>query len=215
MNIDEREQLARFLDQLAKAQAVPKDGEADTLIRAACARQADAAYLLVQRAMLLEHALQNSQSEITRLQDQLDQARNQSLAANQSASFLDANAWGNSPATRPAPALAQQTAPLAAAPAAPGAAQAASAWGSGMLGSIAGTAAGVVAGGFIFRGIEQLIGNRGASPGTINGLGNQAAIQDNSTATNKAAPDDSAGSGDIFDTTSVDDYIAGDSDSGA
>lgn len=53
MNPQERDQLILFLQQLTQAQAGQKDNEADTLIKDACARQVDAAYLLVQRAMQL------------------------------------------------------------------------------------------------------------------------------------------------------------------
>ena len=77
MNTQEREQLIQFLQQLTQAQTAQKDVEADTLIREACIRQTDAAYLLVQRAMLLDQALQNSQAQIARLQEALDQARNE------------------------------------------------------------------------------------------------------------------------------------------
>ena len=54
MNIQERDQLKLFLQQLTQVQASQKDAEAETLIREACARQPDAGYLLVQRAMQLE-----------------------------------------------------------------------------------------------------------------------------------------------------------------
>jgi hypothetical protein len=192
MNRDEREQLVRFLEQLAQAQAVRKDEEADALIRSTCARQADAAYLLVQRAMLLEQAVQNSRSEIARLQSELAQARNPLTATHANPGFIDANSWGNSPAapTTSAPSLAP----------APSALPAASARGSGMLGTIATTAAGVVAGNFLYQGIEHLL----SKPHTPSALTNSA--NDSAAA---AYPQDD-GVADIFDTSSVDDYIASD-----
>lgn len=196
---DEREQLVRFLEQLAQAQAVCKDDEADALIRSTCARQADAAYLLVQRAMLLEQAVQNSKSEIARLQSELEQARNASTAAHATPGFIDANSWGNSPAakTTSAPSLAP----------APSALPAASAWGSGMLGTIATTAAGVVAGNFLYQGIEQLLGKPHATPAPSNSANDVASAPHDSAAT--VYPQDD-GVADIFDTSSVDDYLASD-----
>jgi hypothetical protein len=92
MNTQERDQLTRFLQQLNQAQVAHKDSEAEALIRESCIRQADAAYLLIQRAMLLENAVQDSQAQIARLQWELDQAR----SGNHGASFLDANTWGHS-----------------------------------------------------------------------------------------------------------------------
>jgi len=202
MNTQEREQLTQFLQQLTQAQNAQKDGEADALIREACLRQPDAAYLLVQRSMLLDHAVQDARTQIARLQTELEQARSGNAGGN----FLDANAWGNSAAQRPTPL--PQT-PRYAAPAAPAYASATtpapSAWGSGMLGNIATTAAGVVAGGFLFQGIEHLLGNHGA--GLMNGLSS-----DNGTPAANHLADDSANNTGVFDTSSVDDFIADDTD---
>ena len=200
MTRDEREQLVRFLEQLAQAQAVRKDDEADALIRSTCARQADAAYLLVQRAMVLEQAVQNSQNEIARLQGELAQARNPSTATHANPGFIDANSWGNSPAapTTSAPSLAPAPNALPAA---------ASAWGSGMLGTIATTAAGVVAGSFLYQGIEHLLGKPHA-PTALTDSANDAASAPHDSAAAVYPQDD--GAADIFDTSSVDDYIASD-----
>ena len=87
MNLQERDQLNGFLQQLVNVSLPQKDEEADALIRAACAKQ-----------------------------------------------------------------------PIApAAPAAP-------AWGSSMLGTVATTAAGVVAGSFLFQGIQGLMGHHNQAP---------------------------------------------------
>jgi hypothetical protein len=197
MDSQERSQLTAFLQKLSETEATPHDGEADALIRAACTRQPQAAYLLVQRAMLLELAVVNAQNEIASLRGQLEQARNRSIAA-------DANAWGNPPA--PLPATPLPPPPVAA----PSAAPAATAWGSGMLGSIATTAAGVVAGGFLFRGVEQLIGNH--TPGT--GPSGAAATPAANAAIGPA-PEPESDAAEAFDTSSVDEYIAGNMDGDA
>jgi hypothetical protein len=62
--------LQDFLDQLARTQAGAKDPEAQDLINRTFARQPDAAYLLVQRAVLLEQALKQAQAQIAQLQQQ-------------------------------------------------------------------------------------------------------------------------------------------------
>jgi hypothetical protein len=171
MTPQERELLTGFLQQMAQAQAGQKDAEADALIRAASARQPDAAYLLVQRAMGLDYALQAAQAQAAKLQAELDQLRPGARSG-----FLDAsNAWGRpSPAPGPAqvPLAGAATARAAAQPA-PAAAAPASSWGSGMLGTVASTAAGVVAGSFLFQGIQGLMGhhkqaaNAGANPAPL------------------------------------------------
>jgi uncharacterized protein len=168
MTPQERELTVSFLQQLTQAQAGRKDSEADALIREACARQPEADYLLVQRAIALDVALQATQAQVAKLQAQLDQAQPDAKGG-----FLDApNAWGRSAsasgaAQRPSAQAAASSAPATSSPA-PGraAAQApaappaqASSWGSGMLGNIATTAAGVVAGSFLFQGIQGLMGH--------------------------------------------------------
>lgn len=169
MNTQEREQLTRFLQQLAQASASNKDAEAEALIGEACRRQADASYLLVQRALLLEQALQGAQAEIGRLRGELDKTQG-------GGRFLDGNAWGSAaaPMQRNSPPPVQPSS-VAASPTAPSAG--ASSWGTGLLGTVATTAAGVVAGSFLYQGIEHLMGNRhgasgflsGADPSTPNG----------------------------------------------
>ncbi|WP_184414872.1 DUF2076 domain-containing protein [Rhodocyclus tenuis] len=163
MNAQEREKLARFLQQLAQAQTGPKDLEAERLIADACRSQPDAYYLLVQRNLLLEQAVENAQAEIARL-------RSEQSAAPAGGGFLDSNAWGGRPA--PAPAFtrtpAYAAAPASSPPAATAPAQS-SFFSSGLLGNVATTAAGVVAGSFLFQGIEHLMGNHGSNSGFLPG----------------------------------------------
>jgi hypothetical protein len=75
MNLQERDQLNVFLRQLTQVQASQKDAEAETLIREACARQPDSGYLLVQRAMQLEYAMQAMKDRCAQLQAELDAVR--------------------------------------------------------------------------------------------------------------------------------------------
>ena len=204
MNLQEREQLSSFLQQLTQAQAAPKDGEAEALIRDACNRQPDAAYLLVQRAMQLEQALQIVQSQAGKLQAELEQMR-----AGARAGFLDqANTRG-----RPA---AMQAAPAGAAPPqvppqvqTQAAASPASSWGSGLLGNVATTAAGVVAGSFLFQGIGNLMGHHQSGTGFGNSSAQPAPATENTVINNYydgSAPEDADES-----VASADDGDAGDS----
>lgn len=149
MTLEERGQLTKFLQLLGEARAGVKDAEAESLIAQACTRQPDAAYLLVQRVLQLEHALSEAQQK----------------EAAQKTSFVgDANAWGRPPAASQrspqSPALMQPV------PLQQGSAVGPqrSAWGSGMLGTIAMTAGGVVAGSLLAQGIGSLFGNHNKPP---------------------------------------------------
>jgi hypothetical protein len=169
MSPSESQLLQEFLDQLVQVRGVAKDPEADAMIERAVARQPDAAYLLVQRALLQQQALENAKAEIAALQNQLRPAQ---------PAFLDPNAWGNSGRSRPADAAPaapmyrqpdQQPYPPAYQPAYPQA-QASGPGGflrgglGGTMGTIAATAAGVAGGAFLFQGIENLLGHHGGNP---------------------------------------------------
>lgn len=148
MTLQEKELLTRFLQQFATAQAPQKDAEAEALIREAVARQPDAGYLLVQRTLQLEQLLQASQERVKTLEAEATQPR-----AGASGGFLtDPNAWGSRANAAPGQNAAQR-----AVPSARGAAPAGGSWGSGLFGNIAATAAGVVAGSFLFQGIQGLM----------------------------------------------------------
>ena len=71
MNRHERDDLLQFLQPLLRTRAADKDFAAETLILEQCARQPDALYLLVQRAMALESALKASQARIAEQQGAL------------------------------------------------------------------------------------------------------------------------------------------------
>jgi uncharacterized protein len=158
MNPQEKAQLEQFLQQLNSTQAGAKDSDADVLITESVKKQPDASYLLVQRAMGLEMALQVAQKQMADMQAQIDQTSKPS-------GFLSGiNSWGRAAPTQNAPANA-----MAAARPAAGAAQPSS-WGSGMLGAIATTAVGVVAGSMLYQGIQSMMGHN-STPDTGNGLG--------------------------------------------
>ena len=165
MNPQEKAQLEQFLQQLNSTQAGAKDSDANALITESVKQQPDASYLLVQRAMGLEMALQVAQKQMAEMQAQIDQTSKPS-------GFLSGiNSWG-----RAAPAQAAPANAMAAARPAAGAAQPSS-WGSGMLGAIATTAVGVVAGSMLYQGIQSMMGHNSA-PDAGNGLGHSNAPAD-------------------------------------
>ena len=131
MTLEERDQLQNFLRQLLLSRSTAKDIAAETLIKQACSQQSDALYLLVQRAMASELALQVAIAKNTELQAKFD-----SLGTASNTTASQSEALNNSP---PQPAIAAH-----------------SLWGSGMLGSVASTAIGVVAGSLLFESIQDL-----------------------------------------------------------
>jgi hypothetical protein len=177
MTPQERQLLTSFLQQLAETRANPKDAEADALIRDAVSKQPDASYLLVQRAMGLDLALNAAQAQAEKLQAELDQAKR----GNETSFVGNAGSWGRSApaansAQKPSASLQQGYAkglPPAAAGAPP-----ASAWGSGMLSNLATTAAGVVAGSFLYQGIQNLMGHHNTGLGAAAGTSSQTASSD-------------------------------------
>jgi hypothetical protein len=146
MTPTENELLRTFLAQLAQAHLSTRDPEAQAMIGRAVAQQPDAAYLLVQRALLLERALQQTKSELSRLQAQRDAADGGS------------HTWTQSPLSTPATAPSLASPPQA--QAAPQTGGTGRGWG-GFLGSAATTAAGVAGGAFLVQGLEGLLEHRG------------------------------------------------------
>jgi hypothetical protein len=178
MSPQDTQLLQDFLNQLVQARDLPKDPEAEAMIQKAVAHQPDAAYLLVQRALLQQQALDNAKAEIANLQRQL-------RGGAQAGQFLDPNAWGNSAGQRQqaqgyAGQAPQQQYPQQYPQQAPQQFQqpyqqpsmmerasgffrgGAGGMGGGMggaLGNIASTAAGVAAGAFLFQGLGNLLGH--------------------------------------------------------
>jgi hypothetical protein len=154
MNAQERDQLQQFLASLRQQRVQAKDPVADGLIRDALATQADATYLLVQRAMALSLALQATQNRLQQLQASSAAALKASEAANPDVSAV--------------PAQVQAPVPGAGATAAPP-----SLWMRGLVGQVGGTAlgvaAGVVAGGAVLQGLQALWGSDAASPDLAQG----------------------------------------------
>lgn len=182
MTPEESQALQQLLTQLTQIRGIEKDPEADQMIAHALARQPDAAYLLIQRTMILEQALNAAKDQIGQLQLQTRTGTG-TAQATPGRSFLDANAWGNhasatTPVQRPADISATGR-PLtnSAHPqwsgknmgngmgmqpgtaAMPGRRSSFLGGGGSMLGTMAATAAGVAGGAFLFHGIGNLLGN--------------------------------------------------------
>jgi hypothetical protein len=183
MSPQDTQMLQDFLAQLVQARGIHKDPDADALIARAVAQQPDAAYLLVQRALLVGKALDNAKERIAALEDQLRQGQGQGGGGR----FLDADSWGNSGTARPAaqpqgyardqqqgypsqgqgqPQYQPQYQPDY--QSAPRSGFLSGGFGSA-LGTVAATAAGVAAGGFLFQGLENMF-NRNEHGGGSNHL---------------------------------------------
>jgi uncharacterized protein len=196
MTPQERSLLEGFLAQLAQVRGVNKDPEAERLIAQAVENQPDAAYLVVQRALLLSQALEQAKARIAAL-EQAESGRGQG--------FLDANAsgWG-SPAPGPAgyrgpgPAPGSQYAPApqyapvyGAPPAYPVYGAPAPGGGfSSFLGQAAATAAGVAGGEFLFQGLENMFGGHHGGGFGGGGYANEAFPTEDVTINNYYGPDE-------------------------
>ena len=174
MTPQENELLQKFLAQLTQAHVSAKDPDAQAMISRAVAQQPDAAYLLVQRALLLERALQQAKSQLSRLHEQRDGADGGS------------HTWTQTPSSTPAPAPAPTSPPQA--QAAPQTGGTSSGWG-GFLGNAATTAAGVVGGAFLYQGLEGLLGHRGG--GFVGGSAPTETVE-NVTVNDYSSDDDSS-----------------------
>jgi hypothetical protein len=213
--------LEDLLQRLTAVHGVQKDPQAGALISERLRAQPDALYLLVQRTLLLEHALEDMRRELAQ--------RTAVPADGSSAAFLQRGlepGFGREPvdpdaynpgraADRGAPTMAASAmAPPAAAPApgwrerffgaAPATAPASSSQ-PGFLGQAATTAAGVAGGMFLFNGIEHLLGGHGGLSGSNGssflGLGagdhNSSPTEATENVTQNFYDDGSSRSGDI------------------
>ncbi|HUD32315.1 MAG TPA: DUF2076 family protein [Variovorax sp.] len=179
MTPQELSMLENMLQRLSAAQGVRKDPQADALIRECLTVQPDALYLLVQRTLLLEHALEEARRQLAqRAMPPADPGGAAFLRRGLEPGFgrdavdrdvYDPGRQGPSAVqpTAPAPAPGWRerffgaTAPSATAPGG----------GAGFLGQAAGAAAGVAGGMFLFNGIEHLLGGGRSGGGGFLGLG--------------------------------------------
>jgi hypothetical protein len=220
MTPQEQQTLDDFLFRLAAVHGVAKDPQADALIHQRLANQPDAAYLLVQRSLLLEQALDNARQQIEQLQQQQATQRSDPGGA----SFLNAGlepGFGRAPAA-PGVGVYNTTAPSAqpqptrveptwrdrlfgGGPAAPLAAPAA---GPSFLGTAASAAAGVAGGMFLFNGLENLLGGHHGGGNSLFGGGG------NNNANSLLGPGMAPGQTVVEEVTNNNFYDSGDRDGG-
>ena len=174
MTPQEQQLLEDFLQRLSAVQGVSKDPQADALIQQQLAGHPDALYLLVQRSLLQQHALDSAKAQIAQLQAQVGSQQQGG------ASFLGGQSAWNQPQQQQAPPPMPQQAP------APswrdrlfggGAPQPQQAAAPSFLASAATTAAGVAGGMFLFDGIENLIGGHHGGGGLFGGGGQPQVIE--------------------------------------
>lgn len=172
MTPDERNLLTRFLADLNARRGVQKDAEAEQAISEALTSNPDAAYLLVQHAILADQALAAAQARIAELELEVRRqfAQGQSSQGDQGGGFLGGLFGRGEPNREPPPpprrgpwggpepySAVPQTYPQhggffgGGAPAQPG--------GMGSFLRTAGTtAAGIAGGAFLFQGLSNLFG---------------------------------------------------------
>jgi uncharacterized protein len=165
MNPQERVVLESFLARLVQIPGVRKVPEADRIIRQAVSQQPDAAYLLVQRDLLLERALEQARERIKALENESPRAgadflERDARASEDTSPYSRAMAPGAVSASGAARSAAPQ---FPAATAAPFAAPVpANAGAPSFLGQAAATAAGIAGGAFLFQGVEDMLGHHSA-----------------------------------------------------
>lgn len=160
MTPDERNLLTQFLNDLTQVQNVAKDPEAHAMIQQALSRNPDAAYVLVQHAIISDQALHAAQARVVDLENQL---RNAQPQYQPQGGFLGGGLGslfgGGQPQAQP---LYSQAQPQQ------------GGFGS-FLRNVGTTAAGVAAGEVLFSGVEGLFGGH---RGFFGGGGNETIINE-------------------------------------
>lgn len=209
MSPEERSLLQNFLNDLTASRAGQKDGEAERMIYDALRTSPDAAYLLVQHAILSDQALHAAQDQVARLQEQV---RNMPVQAQQSSGFLGGQGGqpGPSPWARAAsaPPPQDQYAPAQPPPQGggfygPGPFNRGGGLGS-FLRNAGTTAAGVAGGALLFDGLSNLFGGHrgGGFGGFGGGWGGQPTeiVENNYYDDNSGGGFDQGGDGGGWDT---------------
>jgi hypothetical protein len=173
MNAEEKLRVARLVTRLARQAETPQDEDAALELAALLKVRPDAPYLLMQRTLMLELALERAQSELA----QLRQAQQPGTAAGAEAPLLPAQtpmrpaglpSGGWQPGVNPGPAAGTSPGygpgpgpgygPAYASGAATGAAPSAA---GGFLRNAAAVGAGVLGGSLLFHGLDSLFHDHG------------------------------------------------------
>jgi uncharacterized protein len=198
MTPQERELIDGLFQRLRSADTPQKDREAEDLINKRTVELPTTPYLLVQTALVQEHALGAAQERIAQLEKELEAAKAQAPASAGGGSFLGGllggNRWNQGGA---APAGAGSSAPRSSvpitAPAAPQQSYAAAPATGGFLHSALTTAAGVAGGALLFEGLSGLLFHRPGPFGPYMGAGYGGSPW-------------GAGGGNVYETTTVNNY---------
>jgi hypothetical protein len=176
MSPQENQLLQEFLQQLQNVKLSGKDPEVAALIAKAGEQQADALYLLVQRALLQDQAMQAAQLQISQLQAEVAKSKNSSSGS----FFGNSGAWGNSSTSNSASPVSSNMAlantfasPATSVPPANSSFFGGNA--GSLLGTVAAAAAGVAAGAFLFQGLGSLMGGSQHAPTSESGVASAAA----------------------------------------
>jgi hypothetical protein len=157
MNPHERAILENFLDQLVRVRGPRKIREADAMIRAAVDRQPDAAYLLVQRSLMLRRGLEKTKARLATYESAqgqrgpLDAGAPNAKASTPPQPTLAPSAPHRSQGLPPDPVSALRVTP----PASPEPSRDGGA--ANFLGQAAAKSAGIAGGAFLSQGLENLI----------------------------------------------------------
>lgn len=104
MTPDERQMISGLFDRMRQQGAIDKDRDAEALIRDAVRQNPDAAYMLVQTALVQEMVMQQSQERIQELEARVQQLEAYAARPQQSSgSFLGGLFGGSKPAAVPPP----------------------------------------------------------------------------------------------------------------
>lgn len=107
MTPDERQMISGLFDRMRQQGAIDKDRDAEALIRDAVRQNPDAAYMLVQTALVQEMVMQQSQERIQELEARVQQLEAHAARPQQqsSGSFLGGLFGGSRPAAAPPPSV--------------------------------------------------------------------------------------------------------------
>ena len=100
MTPQESQLLKDFLAQLEAVRGVPKDAEAEALIKQAAGRQPDALYLLVQRSIMQDQAVEAASARITALEKEVAELKAAGLPTSTALEEVEALILGTGTASR-------------------------------------------------------------------------------------------------------------------
>lgn len=171
MNTEEKLRVARLVTRLARAPETPQDEDAALELAALLKVRPDAPYLLMQRTLMLELALERAQAELEQLRQTQPQGSAPARPVNAPPSGWQPGVGGAAPAGtgygQGAPAGPAYGPGPAAGPAASGA--------GSFLRNAAAVGAGVLGGSLLFHGLDSLFhghqgsGHGGAGQGLLSG----------------------------------------------